>query len=922
MKFIYLFVLLSLSLFAQYEKPFVEKYGVSTFGKEFIFSVPSMLFNFTTTADIILYSEYNCSVKVSGITQDYNISLKAYEKKIVTIPIADVVSKVISLQTTLANNSEVFEKKAVEITSNYPVQCFIRVSDGSVSEATQIYPNNVLGKDYILQSYMSKSNNQSNLSPIFTISAIEDSTELNITLGGLNSSEIKLNNVSYNFGNEFEIKLNKKDVLQILNFQNSESELSGTRVNSNKKINVISGHFCADVPNGVFACNPLLESNLPTHSFGKKNYIPKLNNRMYGGLIRVFAVEKNTKIYEDGELLFTLSNSKPGLKGNSWDEFRVNEKSSSKKYSIITSDKPIGVSFLNTGENEDNSGYKPFLTHLIPVDFYSKYTKIIFPTKIDNNEDSNYVKLILPAKNQRIDNEVYFRNSNSNEWFRLNEYYNDFEIYDNDNVILNDFDVNQEVEIWSEKGLFPFIYNKTSQNFPQFGTSIVNSFWDLSKKDTTAPEIEISSQEKIDSNLTVNIEIKDAKSDLIRYILQKESGSNTEFIQNIDLISESSNTYTSTFTIIPKENILYNIYAIDNANNYTKYELGDMYVKEEEKIEYDSLDFNVEYLDFGLVQLNDSSIFDLEITSISSTTTQITEISIDSDDDAFEILEYPTLPLSINVNEKFKLKIKYSPIKEYTENEENIKYGKVDFDELIIESSNTISKLDIIGKGGVARINAIYNNNNIIDTLSFGKVHLVGNNRFFIENFNIATKENGTYPLTITGLNLDSLYDLTWTKVHADNINFKGKFELDENDNFKTPIIFEPGERIYFNEEVEFLGTRDGIFYYNIPIISNAVNSKNLGFILFEFIVFEEKFSNVKLGSDDYKIQNKHLTINIENFKTHSEFAIFDINGKKIIERTKITSMNTIDLSQYNKEILFLVIIENDIVKFAKILIN
>ena len=584
MKIIYLFVLLTISLTAQYEKPFLEKYGVSTFGKDFVFSVPSMLFNFTASADIILYSEYNCSVKVNGITQDYNVSLKAFEKKIVTIPIDDVVSKVISLQTTLANNSEVFQKKAVEITSTNPVQCYIKVSDGTVSEATQLYPNNILGKDYILQSYIGKANNQNNLSPVFTISAIEDSTELNITLGGLNGSEIKLNNVTYSFGDEFKVNLNKKDVLQILNFQSSQSELSGTRVISNKKINVISGHFCADVPSGITACNPLIESNLPTHSFGKKYYIPMLNNRMFGGLVRVYALENNTKVYEDGVLLFTLSNSKPGLKGNSWNEFRVREKSTSKKYSVITSDKAIGVSFLNAGESEDNSGYKPFLTHLIPVDFYSKYSKIVFPNAIDKNKDSNFVKLILPAKNQRIDNEVFFKNSKSNEWFRLNEYYKDFEIYDNDYVILNDFNVNSEAEIWSEKGHLPFIYNKTGQNFPQYGNTVVNSFWDLSKKDTIPPQIKVLSSEKQDSIITLNIEIKDAKSDLIRYILEKESDSNIEFIQNIDLINESSNSYTSTFTIIPKENILYNIYAIDNANNYTKYELGDMYVKEEEEI--------------------------------------------------------------------------------------------------------------------------------------------------------------------------------------------------------------------------------------------------------------------------------------------------------------------------------------------------
>ena len=187
----------------------------------------------------------------------------------------------------------------------------------------------------------------------------------------------------------------------------------------------------------------------------------------------------------------------------------------------------------------------------------------------------------------------------------------------------------------------------------------------------------------------------------------------------------------------------------------------------------------------------------------------------------------------------------------------------------------------MIGKGGVARVYALYNTNNVIDTLSFGKVHPVSENRFFIQNYNIFTKLNGTYPLKITGLNLDSLHDLAWTKVYADNINFKGRFELDDNNNFKTPIIIEPGKKVYFNEEVEFLGTRDGIFYYNIPIVSNAINSKDLGFILFEFIVFEKKHSSIKLRSDDFNILNSQLTINLENFNLNAEFAIIDLNGKK-----------------------------------------
>lgn len=924
MKIIYLFILLTFSLSAQYEKPFIEKHGISTFGKEFIFSLPSIYSNNQSVAKLILYSEINCDVNIKGNSFEYDVKLKANEKKVLLIPTEDIIFKEITSGNYLASNSEIKQNKAIEIISTQPIQCFVSHSEGFIGEVTQIFPNRILGNDYILQSYTGRKVNNNSLSPIFTISSIEDNTSLKITLGGENNTTIKLNNVSYDFGQEIDIVLNKKDVLQILNFQSSLTEFSGTRLTANNKINVISGHFCADVPNGIPACNYLLESNLPINSFGKKYYVPYLNNRLFGGLIRVYAVDKNTKVYENGVEVLSLSNSKPGLKGNSWGEFRVNEKSSSKKFSVITSNKPVGVSFLNTGANEDNSGHKPFIANLIPIDFYSKFSKIIYPSDLKNDKDSNFIKLILPAKNQRIDNEVYFRNSTSNEWFRLNEYYNNFDIYDNDYVILNDFDVNQEVEIWSERGHSAFLYGKYNQNGNSFGSNVVNSYWDLSKNDTIPPSIKIIDSLRVDSILTMNFEINDKKSNLIRYILEKESESYSEFIQDFDLLTAESNTFSSTFTITPKENILYNIYAIDEANNYTKVELGDMYVEAEEEIiiEYDSLIFDKEYLDFELVELNDSSIIELEVTSISSTNTMINNISINSDDNVFEFIDSPTLPLNIDVNEKLKLNIKYTPTVEFTQRAENSTYGKVDYGQLLIESSNTVTKFDIIGKGGVARINTRYDNNMFIDTMSFGSSHLISDDKFFIENYNISTKINGTFDLKITALNLDSLYDLVGTKVVADNILFKGELELDEENNLVEPVLIKPGERVFFNDVVEFQGTRDGSFYYKIPIVSNAINSKDLGFILFEFIVFENKHSNVKLSNDDFRIENSNLIINSENFKSHSEFSIIDLNGKRIIDKTKIRAMNIIDLSEFKNKVLFLVIVENEDIKYTKILLN
>ena len=107
-----------------------------------------------------------------------------------------------------------------------------------------------------------------------------------------------------------EVTLNQGDVLQVLSrgdFENpNPTDLTGTRITSDKPIQVISGHQCSYVPYDEGACDHLEESMVPTESLST-NYVvtaPLIRPEdgdpfIKGRMVRVIATEDDTSVSYD-----------------------------------------------------------------------------------------------------------------------------------------------------------------------------------------------------------------------------------------------------------------------------------------------------------------------------------------------------------------------------------------------------------------------------------------------------------------------------------------------------------------------------------------------------------------------------------------------------------------------------------------------
>lgn len=910
---ILIYLLFSNNLYSQFEKTFKDKYGPSAYGTNFLFSIPSPYYNnLNEVVEIYFFSEFNAEINITGGSFTTSLNINAYEKSSVIVPLEAVTPEVISISQFLSKNSSFHQDKALEINSSMPVKVFLSFkSDSDLGELTQIYPNGVLGNDYIIQSYEGRPFQTGSLSPIATVTSAEDENEVTIIVGGNSNASINLSNNNYYFGDTIKVNMNKGDVLQLCNFKNNSTELSGTRISSRLKINVISGHYCANVPVDVNPCNYIIESNLPTTSFGNKYYIPSISERQYPGVLRIYAIENGTKVYENGAEVLSLRNSTPGMKGNSWDEIRVNDKSTEKKISVITSNKPIGISYLNTGQTEDNqSNMKASLVHLLPTNFYTKHSNIIIPNIIAL-KNSNKQKLILPSENQRLSNDIHFKEYGSETWFQLNEYYNNTKRYDSEYEFLEEFMENFEGEVYSEKGHNTFIYSYSLEGINKtFASNSIERFWKINSSDNANPKIIQLDTIRNEDNYYLNMIIQDFETGLYGCYLIGTDEENEEIVFQKDVSNYSSNIEIIEFEFTPKEKTSYKFYAFDNANNLFEYDFGLLFIEKEVLIPKDSLVASVDFIDFGLVEITKTSEFNIEITSHSNTTTEIVNIYTNSEN--FEFNSDIVLPLEIDSLQTVSFNLNYNPQIEYTELEEIENYGKVDYGEFIIETKRDTFSVVLIGQGGIAKILVGFNQE--IDSVEENKSKMLNYQSFTIENI-------GTYELKITGIDKENITDGSGLKVIPNNITFINDFELDKDYQLKSSKTIEINASISLSDAIQIEGITEGFYEYNFPLNSNAQINESENILNLQFIVYQDNSSVNKIPDDYISQENDIITFNQTKFTNDATIKIIDLNGKIIFNESSLFKNNKISLTQYKNKILILIILDQKNIYFKKVLI-
>jgi len=312
------------------------------------------------------------------ITSDYNSEVVIEipgigYREVVEVPANTVRNIIIDPAAQITTSEVVEENMAVHIVASEPVTIYGLNRRKQTTDTFLGLPVEVIGSVYRAICY----NVSQELMSQFAIVATEDQTTVTI-VPATNTSGGRQR------GKAFNITLNKGDVYQVsaLNSKRKgvKDDLTGTVVTADKKISFFSGHQCAYVPDGVIACNHLVEQLPPLSSWGRNYYLGELKSRSKS-TYRVLADQDGTRVFEDAQFVIEL---KAG---------QYYEKMHSKPVQI-TSNKPVLVAQYSQGNKNGDAIGDPMMLLISPTQQFLK--KYRFATPV-NGFWEHYINIVIPT---------------------------------------------------------------------------------------------------------------------------------------------------------------------------------------------------------------------------------------------------------------------------------------------------------------------------------------------------------------------------------------------------------------------------------------------------------------------------------------------------------------------------------------------
>ena len=252
--------------------------SVTHYGKHFVFG-------FTAQSETIFYSGYN-EISISAQFDAYvSIFLHKSRTQVLKNQIKQFIkagnvlkykiTPSIRMHSTRVGNHGVL----VTATANVSVSC---LNQGRYSADSYLaLPTNALGMKYVVASYANT-----------TLAVISPQDDTIVYLIPNIKGILRYNGSSYTKGQKIKIQLNKLETFHL----DHHSDLSGTIIEANKPIAVLSGNKCAKIHTRY--CDHQIEFLLPVSSWGTTFLVATtaIMNKTGGDIFRVFAYESNTRI--------------------------------------------------------------------------------------------------------------------------------------------------------------------------------------------------------------------------------------------------------------------------------------------------------------------------------------------------------------------------------------------------------------------------------------------------------------------------------------------------------------------------------------------------------------------------------------------------------------------------------------------------
>ena len=224
------------------------------------------------------------------------------------------------------------------------------------------------------------------------IVAVANNTVLSITP----TQDVIVGTTSVSAHSTAQITLNRQDTLLL----RSPSDLTGTRVESNNQISFFSGHECTFIPEGVSACDVIVEQLPPVQSWGTRFATAPLLTRLSFDVFCIVAGEMPTDVY----IQCTPSNGGNGYNMTvSLESYAFHAMTiPSTDFCWIEGTERILVTQFSVGTFADGVVSDPFMAMVSPVDQYSNsYTLATVPSVVQSY--THYVNIYFPVAFAQFD---------------------------------------------------------------------------------------------------------------------------------------------------------------------------------------------------------------------------------------------------------------------------------------------------------------------------------------------------------------------------------------------------------------------------------------------------------------------------------------------------------------------------------------
>ncbi|MDB5215016.1 MAG: Hemagglutinin/hemolysin-related protein [Myxococcaceae bacterium] len=253
------------------------------------------------------------------------------------------------------------------------------------NDASLLFPTNALTGTYRITGVASANGNS-----YFAVTATADGTNVTVQLSKTAKVLAGGGLVDTAAGGTLTFAMNAGDVVEVSAPSGADSDLSGSLVKADKPVQVIAGHPCSNMPQGITACDHLEQSVLPAETLGKHYFVEQPTGpygAVPGHVVRIYGNADGTTL--------TYPQGAPAKAPKTIDAGVVVDLGVVDKDFEVVGDKAFAVVSLMLGAQAvDPAGLEgdPSMASLVTVEQYRKKYVFLAP----DDYDASFVDAIQP----------------------------------------------------------------------------------------------------------------------------------------------------------------------------------------------------------------------------------------------------------------------------------------------------------------------------------------------------------------------------------------------------------------------------------------------------------------------------------------------------------------------------------------------